>query len=84
MLHVLLCLSNRQILITKYYDDELLNQMGLLDYIRWSFARGIIGQFIGLRDHTYCNLTLEFLSDLHVDIIQGSRCQEGYISFYLQ
>jgi len=31
----------------------------------------------------YRNLTLEFLSTLHVEVTSGPRCQEGYISFYL-
>ena len=34
---------------TRYYDDELLGQMGLFDDIRWLFARGGIGQFIELK-----------------------------------
>ena len=29
-------------------------------------------------------MTLEFLSTLHVEVIQGPWCQEGYISFYFQ
>ena len=41
-------------------------------------------QFIGLMGHTYHNLTLEFLSTLHIEVIRGPRCKEGYISFYLQ
>ena len=67
------CLNRRRIVATRYYDDEFLNQMGLLDDIHWLFARGRIGEFIELRDHTYCALTLEFLSMLHVEVIRGPR-----------
>jgi len=58
--------------------------MGLLDDIHWLFAKGEMGQFVEFRDCTYRNLILEFLSTLHVEIIRGPRCQEGYSSFYLQ
>ena len=36
-----------------------------------------------IRDHTYQDVTLEFLSTLHVEVTSGPRCQESYISFYL-
>ena len=36
-------LSSRRIVATRYYDDELLNQMDLLDDIRWLFATGGMG-----------------------------------------
>ena len=77
------CLSSRRIVVIRYYDDELLNQMGLLDDIRWLFARGEMGQFIELRDHTpYLNLRiLEYLTRRHH---LRPRCQQAYISFYLQ
>ena len=55
----------------------------MLDDIRRLFARGGIGNFLEIRDHTYRDLTLDFLSTLHSDITSGPRCQEGYISLYL-
>jgi len=48
------------------------------------FAKGGIGQFLEIRDHTYHDLTLAFLSTLHVEVMSGPRCQEGYISLYLK
>ena len=39
--------------------------------------------FVERKDHTYRDLTLEFLSTLHVEVTSGAQCQEGYISFYL-
>jgi len=45
---------------------------------------GGMGQFIYMKDHIYRDLTLEFLSTLHVEVTSGAQCQEGYISFYLQ
>jgi len=66
------CLSSRCMIATHYYDEELLFQMGLLEDIRWLFARGWMGQFIEMKDHTYRDLTLEFLSALHVEIISAA------------
>jgi len=57
--------------------------MGLLEEIRWLFARGGMEHFIERKDHTYRDLTLEFLSTLHVEVTRCPQCQEGYISFYL-
>ena len=68
---------------TRYYDEELLAQLGLLDDTWWLFARGGIGQFTEMKDHIYRDLTLEFHSTLHVNVVKGLECQEGYISFYL-
>ena len=41
-------------------------------------------QFINTRDHTYKNLTLEFLSTLPPEVTRGLRCQERYISLFLR
>ena len=65
---------------TRYYDKELLARLGMLDGIRWLFARGGMGHFIEIKGHTYRDLTLEFLSTLQ----RGPQCEGGYISFYLQ
>jgi len=43
-----------------------------------------MGYFIEIKEHTYQDLTLKFLSTLHVEVIRGSQYQVGYISFYLQ
>ena len=56
----------------------------MIDDIRWLFARGGMGHFIEIKEHMYRNLTLEFLSTLHVEVTRRSQCQAGYISFYLQ
>ena len=61
-----------------------MEQLRLLSDSRWLFARDGIGQFIEMKDHTYRNLTLEFLSTLHVEVTQEPQCQADYISFYLQ
>jgi len=42
-----------------------------------------MGQFLEIRNHTYHDLTLKFLSKLHVEVTRGPRCQEGYIYLYL-
>ena len=59
-------------------------QLDLVDDIRWLFATGGVGQFTKMKNHTYRDLTVEFLSTLHVDVTRGPQCQVGYISFYLQ
>ena len=40
-------------------------------------------QLLETLDHTYRDLTLELLNTFHMEITSGPRCQEGYISFYL-
>ena len=67
-------LSSKLIVATRYYDEDMLNYLRLLDNIHCLFARGRMGQFLETRDHTYQDLTLEFLSTLHVEVISGPRC----------
>ena len=73
------------IVATRYYDEELLGHLGILDDIHWLFAQegGGMRHFIELKEHTYRDLTLEFLSTLHVEVTRGPQCRIGYISFYL-
>ena len=78
------CLNERIVIATRYYDDDLLARLGMLDDIRWLFAKGGMGQFLEIEEYTYGDLTLESLSTLHVKVTRGSQCQAGYISFYLQ
>jgi len=78
------CLNERVVVATRYYDEDLKARLGMLDDIRWLFARGGMSQFLDLREHTYRDLTLEFLSTLHIEVTRGPQCQAGYISFYLQ
>ena len=68
---------------TRYYDEDLLVQLGLIEDIRWLFAERGMGLFIERKDHTYRDLTLEFFSTLHVEVTNGAQCHEGYISSYL-
>ena len=76
-------MSSKLVVATRYYDEDLFTRFGLLDDIHWSFALGGMGQFLDIRDHTYGDLTLEFLNTLYVEVTSGSCCQEGYISFCL-
>ena len=59
------------VVITRYYDEELLARLGMLDDIQWLFARGGMGHFSEIKDHTYRNLTPEFLSTFHVEVTRG-------------
>jgi len=56
----------------------------MLNDIHWLFTRGGMSNFVELKGHTYRELTLEFLSALHVEVTRGPQCQAGYISFRLQ
>ena len=53
------CLNGRIIVVTQYYDEDLFARLGMLDDIRWLFARGGMGHFIEIKEHTYRDLTLE-------------------------
>ena len=71
--HMTICnaLSGKLVVATLYYDEDVLNHLGLLDDICWFFAGGGMGQFLETRDHTYRDLILEVLSTLHVEITSG-------------
>jgi len=71
------------VITSRYYDEELLSQLGSLDNIHWLFAKGEMSHFIKIKDHTYRDLTLEFLSTLHVEVTSTPQCQVEYVSFYL-
>jgi len=64
-------LRSKLLAATHYFNGNLLASLGLLDDIRWLFARGGMGQFLETRDHTYHDLTLEFLSTLYVQVTRG-------------
>ena len=53
---------------TRYYDEDLLAWLGMLDDIHWLFARGGMSHFLDVKEHTYRDLTLEFVSTLHVKV----------------
>jgi len=46
------------VLATRYYNEVLLAQLGILDDIPWLFARVGMGHFLEIKEHTYKNLTL--------------------------
>jgi len=71
------------VVATRYYDEDLLARLGILDDICWLFVRGAVGHFLEIKEHTYRDLTLEFLSTLHVEVTRVPQCQAGYMSFYL-
>ena len=56
----------------------------MLDDNHWLFAKGGMSHFLELKEHTYRDLTLEFLCTLHVEVTRGHQCQAGHILFYLQ
>jgi len=60
---------------TRYYDEELLVHLGLLDDLQWLFVQGSMVHFAKMKKHTYRNLTLKFLSNLHVEVTRGPHCQ---------
>ena len=64
-------LNSKLVAASQYFDEVLLTRLGLPDDIRWLFARGGMVQFLETRDHTYHDLTLEFLSTLYVQVTRG-------------
>jgi len=68
------------VVATRYYAEDLLAQLEMLDDIRWLFTRGGMGNFLEIKEHTYRDLTLEFLSTLYVEVTTGPQCQARYIS----
>jgi len=77
-------LSERMVIATRYYGEELLCWLGMLDDIPWLFAQGGMGHFLETKEYTHRDLTLESLSILYVEVTKGPQCQAEYISFYLQ
>jgi len=71
------------VVATRYYDEELLDRLGMLVDIRSLFTQGGMGHFLAIKEHTYRDLALEFLSALYVEVTKGPQCQARYISFYL-
>jgi len=67
--------------------NELLWQLVIMTRNCWmiygGYLHGGIGHFIEMKEHTYQDLTLEFLGTLHVEVARGRKCQAGYILFYL-
>jgi len=43
-----------------------------------------MGHFTEIKEYTFRDHTLEFLSTLHVEVTRGPQSQAGYILFYLQ
>ena len=47
------CLNERMVVATRYYDEDSLARLGMLDDIRWLFARGGMGYFLEIKEHTF-------------------------------
>ena len=62
---------NEHMIATRYYDEDLLARLGILNDIRWLFARGGMDHFLEIKEHTYRDLTPEFLSILYVEFTRG-------------
>jgi len=43
------CLNERVVVATRYYDEDLLARLGMLDNIRWLFTRGGMSQISNLK-----------------------------------
>jgi len=65
------CLNEHMAIATRYYDEDLLARLGILNDIRWLFARGGMDHFLEIKEHTYRDLTPEFLSILYVEFTRG-------------
>jgi len=40
------------VVATRYYDGDLLARLGTLDDIHWLFARGGMGHYLEIKEHT--------------------------------
>lgn len=76
-------LVKRKIVNTKYLDDQVLETLGLADDITWMLDNVGWSTFAHTRYPTLIGPTLEFLSSLNADILQGEGCEEGRITFRL-
>ena len=68
---------------TKYYNEELSAQLGLLHDIQWLFSRGKMEQFIGMKTTLIETLPLNFLVLCMSRLLKDHNVKKG-ISFYLQ
>jgi len=64
------CLKELMVVAIRYDDEDLLAQLGILVSRPW-FTRGGMGHLLEIKEHTYRNLILEFLSTLHVEVTRG-------------
>ena len=76
-------LHKRVILPTRYLDENSLNTLGMLEdmtamlrHIGWT-------TFTSFINPAYERITLEFLSSVSAEILQGKNCEEGLIKFRL-
>jgi len=76
-------LVKRKIACTRYMDNTVLEALGLNDDFNWMLEQVGWTHFFNLRYPTYVDLTLEFLSSIECNILQGEGCTEGQITFRL-
>lgn len=76
-------LKNRHWTSTRFLDFEFIGAMGIQDDLEWMAEKVGWMDFLRLREPTYRGLTLEFLSTLEADILQGQYIFEGRCTFRL-
>ena len=68
---------------TRFIDWGLMEQLGLTGELLKMAAPLQFQMFMNLQEPTYKGLTLEFLSTLKTQILEGPEAQEGMCTFYL-
>ena len=74
-------LNKRVILPTRYLDENSLNTLGMLEEMTAMLRHIGWTTFTSLKNLAYERITLEFLSSVSVEILQGKNCEEGLIKF---
>ena len=71
------------ILPTRYLDENSLNTLGMLEDMTTMLRHIGWTTFTNLKNPAYERITLEFLSSVSTEILQGKNCEEGLIKFRL-
>jgi hypothetical protein len=76
-------LRSREIQTTRYVDEFILNELGLLDSVNYLLNNLNLNYFLSQKNPVYTQVTLEFLSSLIVSTIPETRSFRGTIYFLM-
>ncbi|KAJ1406078.1 hypothetical protein SESBI_25333 [Sesbania bispinosa] len=66
-------LVKRKIVTTRYFDENALATLGLLDEVKWLIDRVGWNQFLTIKSPSYEKLSLEFLSSVEAKVLYGGE-----------
>jgi len=76
-------LKKRLITPPRHYDEVTVAALGLSDDLSWLINQNHWTQFVAMQHPAHRRITLEFLSSVRVEILQGRDCTDGLIEFRL-